>query len=122
MPRSHPARQRLNVHVRRGRYCSRVAELDHTAARRISLVVIRVDLDAMQRASRGQLHDRPVVPLPAPATRLPAITHVCRSARHDEVVPVAEEHVAAEQRLAAVLGRGEVYLGARMVTSRIEDG
>ena len=82
--------------------------------------MIRVDLDAVQRSARGELHDRPVVARAAPATSLPAVSHVGRSARHDEMVPVSEEHVADEEGQTAVLRRGEVDLGAGMVTSGIE--
>src|SRR5262245_24896712 len=48
----------------------------------------------------------------ATALRLPAIAHVRRVARHDQVVPRPEEHVAAGDDEAAVLRGREIYIAA----------
>ena len=69
-----------------------------------------VDFHPPHHALQGQLDVDPIVSRPAPPPRFPAIAHVRRAAGHDQVVFRAEEHVAAAQHLAAVLGRGEIDL------------
>ena len=52
-------------------------------------------------------------PGPRRRLRFPAVAHVRRIAGHDQVVPRAEEHVAARHDDAAVLGGGQVDLAAQ---------
>src|SRR5262245_32088496 len=56
----------------------------------------------------------------ATTTRLPSIAHMRRSPRHDEIVPVTKKHVAAEQNLAAIFGRGEIDFGTGVMPLRVE--
>src|SRR5689334_1284983 len=45
--------------------------------------------------------------------RFPAVAHVCRATGHDQVVPVAEEHVAAGKYEAAVFDRRQIDVATR---------
>ena len=70
--------------------------------------MIGVDLHALDHAARGEAHDRPVVPWSAPPLCLPTVAHVRRAAGENQVLPVAVEHVAADDDEAAVLHRREI--------------
>ena len=59
-----------------------------------------VDLDPPHRPRGAEADDRPVIARPAPALRFPAVAHVRGVAGHDQVVPRAEEHVAARDARA----------------------
>ena len=94
------------------------ARLDETAARRVALEVRGVDLDALHRARRRQADERPVVARAAAALGLPAVAHVHRAVGLDQVVPRAEEHVAARQHVGAVLQRREIHQPAERAQLR----
>ena len=107
------ARQELSpLATRRGRASFAGRALEAAGARRVALEVARVDFDPPNRARGPEPDDRPVVPRPAPPLRLPAVAHVRRVARHDQVVARAEEHVAARDDQAAVLDRREIDVAA----------
>jgi hypothetical protein len=76
--------------------------------------VVGVQLQALHAAACREPHDRPVVAGAAAAARLPAVAHVRRAPGQDQVLAVAEEHVAAHHDEAAVLHRRQVqHLAAR---------
>ena len=93
---------------RSGDEIRRVADFERAALRGVALEVVGVDLDPLDRPAGRQPNDGPVVPGTTTTLGLPAIAHVGGAARQDEVVPVAEEHVAAPDDQAAVLERGEI--------------
>src|SRR3954470_21575989 len=66
----------------------------------------------MKNAASPELDDRPVVARPAPAFRLPAVVHAEGWAGQDEIVAVAEEHVAAARDEPAVFHRREIDVAA----------
>ena len=51
----------------------------------------------------------------APSLGFPAVAHVYRSPRHDQIVTVAKEHVAAGKHHAATLDRGQINLAANLL-------
>ena len=97
---------------RKGDGVGRVEPLERTALGRVPLEVGRVHLDAVDRPSPRQFHDRPVVARPATAPRFPAVVHSPGRTRQDQVVAVSEEHVARRQHHPAVLERGQVEIAA----------
>ena len=88
------------------------ASVEAAHAWRVPFEMARVDLDAPNRARRAEPDDRPVVPGAAAPLGFPAVAHVPRVARHDQVVPRSEEHVAAGDDHAAVFDRGEIDVAA----------
>src|SRR5262245_15626275 len=88
------------------------ATLETARARRVPLEVTRVHLDAPYGSDSAQTHARPVVTGAAPALRFPAVAHVRRVARHDQVVTRTIEHVAACDDEATMLRRGQVDIAA----------
>src|SRR5207248_1246592 len=82
------------------------ARLEAARPRRVPLEMTRVDLVATDGPLGAEPDDRPVVAGTAPPLRLPPVAHLRSVARHDQVVPRPEEHVAARDDDAAVLGRG----------------
>jgi hypothetical protein len=59
--------------------------------------------------------DGPIVTGPAPPLGFPAVAHIYRSSRHDQIVTVAKEHVAARKHHAATLDCGQIYLAANLL-------
>ena len=92
-----PAVEPVGCPARRAR---RVDALDGAPAGRVALEVRGVDLQALDRAGRGEPDDRPVVAGAAAAPGLPAVGHAARRAGLDQVVARAEEHVAARSTTA----------------------
>ena len=86
------------------------APFEAAGAGRVALEVMGVDLHALDRAGGAEPNDRPVVAAAATAPRLPAVAHVRAAPGHDQVLAVAEEHVAARDDEAAVLHRREIDL------------
>src|SRR5439155_25101142 len=64
------------------------------------------------RARGPEANDRPVVPWASPPLRFPPIGHVTRLAGQDQIVPGAEEHVAARDDKAAMLDSRQVDVAA----------
>ena len=96
----------------RARRVVRGARLEAARPGRVALEVPRVHLHPPNRARGAETDDRPVVPGPAAPPGFPSVAHVRRIARHDQVVARPEEHVAAGDDQAAVLGGGEIDLAA----------
>ena len=86
----------------------KAAYLDHACTGCVALVVIGVQLHTLDGAGTAQTYDRPVVARAPPALRFPSVAHVRGSAGQDEVLPMAEEHVATDHAEAAILQRGQV--------------
>src|SRR5437868_12199028 len=72
----------------------------------------RIDDDALDSSFMPELHDHPVVTRAATPLRFPAVTHVHAASRHDEVVTMAEEHVARFNDARTVLDCREVDFAA----------
>src|SRR5687767_5130932 len=79
--------------------------LDHGTSRSVALEVVRVELDPLYHPATREADDRPVVSGPAPAFRLPSVTHVGRAAGKDQILPMTVVHVAALDDESAVLHR-----------------
>src|SRR5260221_152753 len=88
------------------------ARLQTARRGRIALEMPRVDFDAFDRAGRTESDDGPVVAAAATATRFPTVGHASGFARHDQIVAMAEKHVARGDDDAALLDRGEIHLSA----------
>ena len=98
-----------------------VAAFERAAPGGVALEVGGVDLDALERAAPSQLGRSPSRGPARAAASSPSRRPCRRRAGHDQVVAVAEEHVAAGDDQAAVLHRREVDLaGGR--TSRGQSG
>src|SRR6476620_9127202 len=65
-----------------------VTSLKRTALRKISLEPGGIDFEPANIAGPSQLNDGPIVTGPAPALGFPAIAHIYRSPRHDQIVTV----------------------------------
>src|SRR6185503_14616140 len=74
----------------------------------------RVHFQASNMAGRAELDDRPVVTRAAPALSFPTVAHVGRPSRHDQIVPVAEEHVAASEHHSAVFDGREIDIATNL--------
>src|ERR1700687_2029657 len=85
-----------------------VTNFKRTVLRKISLEVRRIDFDAANFACRAKPNDAPVVARTAASARLPAVMHSRRSARQNQVVAPAKEHVTRIDDQTAVLDCGEV--------------
>src|SRR5438034_696038 len=85
-----------------------IAALDAARRRRIALEMIRVELRAYDRAASREANDRPVVSGASAPFRLPAVSHMRGAAGQDEVLSMAEEHVAANDHVTAVLHRRQI--------------
>src|SRR5687768_18443765 len=70
--------------------------------------MIGIDLDAANRSWAAEPDDRPVVSRPSATARLPSVSNMCRSAGKDEILAMAEEHVAAHYDPPAVLHRCQI--------------
>src|ERR1700682_951481 len=68
----------------------------------------------MNMTSRSQLDDHPIVSWTTPAFCLPAVTHVYRAPRHDQIVPMTEKHVAARKHQAPALYRRQIYFATNL--------
>ena len=79
---------------------------------RVAFEVTRVDLDAPDGPGRAKPDDRPVVTGAAPSLGLPAVAHVERASRHNQIVTMAEEHIAAREDAPALLYRRQINLAA----------
>src|SRR5687767_11513294 len=75
--------------------------------------MVGVELDTVNDATPGEPNDRPVVARTAASLRLPAITHVSRRTRQDEILPVPIVHVAAGQDEASIPERGKIHFATR---------
>src|SRR6476659_6484695 len=84
--------------------------LERATPRRVSLEIARVHFDAADDPGKAEAQDRPVVTGPASPLRFPAVVHPERRAGKNEVVPLAEEHVARAENESAVLQGREVDL------------
>src|SRR5678809_1860 len=62
----------------------------------------------MDLAGATEFDDGPIMTWATPPFRFPAVAHVYRTAGHDQVVTVTEEHVAAGEYEAAVFYCGEI--------------
>src|SRR6266566_9455403 len=105
----HAPRRRCDVRL--GQIIG-VPVLDHRRAGSVSLEVVGVELDAIDRAATTEAHHGPVMPRSATPFRLPAIAHVCRASWHDEILTVTVVHVTAADDEAAILDRREVGLAS----------
>src|SRR5690242_850920 len=71
-----------------------------------------VDFDAMNVSGAAEFDDGPIVTWTTTAFSFPAVAHVCRATGHDQVVAVAEEHVATGQHEAAVFHSRQIDVAA----------
>src|SRR5262249_2248122 len=63
-------------------------------------------------SGRSQSNDCPIVSGPATPLCFPSVTHVGGASRHDQVVTMTEEHVAARQNAATILNGRQVGITA----------
>src|SRR5262249_34697035 len=56
----------------------------------------------------GQLDDCPIVTWATTPLCLPPVAHICRAAGHDQVMAMAEEHVATGEHECAVFGGSQI--------------
>ena len=87
-----------------------VCVFEHALPWSIAFEVIGVELDPLDHSSPCQTNNRPVVAGASSSLRLPAITHVRRTAGENEILPIPVVHVAARHHEAAVPDRGEIDL------------
>src|SRR5438067_974726 len=85
-----------------------VACLERAAIGVVALEMRCIDRDAVDRAARAQPDDDPIVPWTSPAACFPTVAHVRSAARHDQVLPRSEEHVARGYHQPAVLDCGQI--------------
>src|SRR3979411_2937890 len=62
----------------------------------------------MNRARRAEFDNYPIVTWPTTSFRFPAVAHVRRSSRHDQIMTMAKKHVAAREYEPAILNRSEI--------------
>src|SRR6185503_21346898 len=67
-----------------------------------------VNFDAVNLSRAAELDDGPIMTWTTSSFCFPAVAHVCRATGHDQVVTVAEEHVATGKHEAAVFHRREI--------------
>src|SRR4051794_38745610 len=62
----------------------------------------------MKVSGTSEFDDGPIVTWTTTPFSFPAVAHVCRAARHDQVVTMTEEHVATGEHETAVFYRREI--------------
>src|SRR5207244_6877242 len=72
-----------------------IARFKDTTLGKVTFEIRRIDFETTDLPNGAQLDDNPVVAWPATAFCLPAIAHVHRAPRHDQIVSMAKEHIAA---------------------------
>src|SRR5213075_474846 len=72
-----------------------LASLKRTTFRKVSLEPGSIDFEPSNVSRPPKLHDCPIVSGSAPSFGFPAVAHVCSPPRHDQIMAVAKEHVAA---------------------------
>src|ERR1051325_4530175 len=71
--------------------------------RKVSLEPRRINFQTTNASRPAKLNNGPIVSRPATAFSFPAVTHVGRSARHDQIVAVTKKHIATREHASAVL-------------------
>src|SRR5882724_3198843 len=79
----------------------------------ISFEVGCVDLHAMNRAWNPEFQDYPIVARAAPAFRFPAVAHVFRTIRHQEVPGSAIKLITGDDHAASIFHRDQIDFRAR---------
>ncbi len=79
-----------------------VFRFDFAALRKISLIVQRIDFDALDDAVGCELDDTPVIMFATAAARFPSIVHSRGAAGENQIVAGAEKHVAGFDDAAAI--------------------
>src|SRR5256885_9200076 len=85
---------------------------ERTTLGKISFEPGSVDLETPKVARSAEPNDRPIITRAAPSFGFPTITHIQRAARHNQVMTMAEKHVATREHQSAIFYRGQIELTA----------
>src|SRR5690554_8106654 len=72
--------------------------------------MIRIDLHMLDAPLSTELQNRPIMPGPAPARRLPTVAHMHAARGHQKVDGFAEKRIARAQRSPAIFDTHQVDL------------
>ena len=91
-----------------------IAGLERATLGEVAFEVRRVYLEATYASRRAESDDRPIVPRPAAPFGFPAIAHVRGAARHNQIMTMAEKHIAARKHQPAILDGPKIDLSANL--------
>src|SRR5262249_34970777 len=77
------------------RHIDGVTAFQRAALRKIALEPRSIDFQPANMTGLPEPDDGPIMAGPAPSLGFPAVTHVSGASRHDQIVTMTEEHVAA---------------------------
>src|SRR5688572_14220725 len=83
---------------------------ERTALGKVSFEVGRINLEPAQLSWPTKFDDGPIMTRSPAAFSFPAVTHIYCAARHDQVMPVPEKHIAAGKHAPSVFDGRQVYV------------